>query len=283
VDVAGPSVSEPLGGTSGAPAALEEVAVDPTVEAKQVARELKALDPANPLIGSLNDELSVTPEEVAVARQELQAIKNRQEEAVQAATEELPTVDERAFEPDVDEEAFNQAKDLFGAFVRQRAGGIKNITPEEQISAAQALSALADIMYYIVKKGAKSAGQAIQQARRALGNNAKYVQPEDFQAAYTNAVQRVKETPKQEYVKPEGDLFQQTAEFMPPEVGKKDSVVDMVKNFDRSVINTENVNKFVNNARINVVYSGAGIADELTRAYEGAVSNALTKEVRADS
>ena len=171
---------------------------------------------------------------------------------------------------------------MFGAFVRQRAGGIKNITPEEQISAAQALSALADIMYYIVKKGAKSAGQAIQQARRALGNNAKYVQPEDFQAAYTNAVQRVKETPKQEYVKPEGDLFQQTAEFMPPEVGKKDSVVDMVKNFDRSVINTENVNKFVNNARINVVYSGAGIADELTRAYEGAVSNALTKEVRAD-
>lgn len=223
-----------------------------------------------------------TAEQRAAEARKVEEAQAQYDDAIQAAQEELPTVDERAAEPDVDEEAFKRATDTLGAFARQRIGGVKNITPEEQISAAQALAALGDIMYYIVKKGVKSAGQAINQARRALGNNAKYISSEDFQAAYDNAVTRVKDNPPEAYVKPEGDLFDQTAEFMPPEAGKKDSVVDMVKNFDRSVINTENVNKFVNDARINVVYSGAGIADELTRAYEGAVSNALTKEVRAD-
>ena len=224
-----------------------------------------------------------TAEQRATKARKVEEAQAQYDDAIQAAQEELPTVDERAAEPDVDEEAFKRATDTLGAFARQRIGGVKNITPEEQISTAQALAALGDIMYYIVKKGVKSAGQAINQARRALGNNAKYISSEEFQAAYDQAMTRVKETPPTPaYVKPEGDLFDQTAEFMPPEAGKKDSVVDMVKNFDRSVINTENVNKFVNNARINVVYSGAGIADELTRAYEGAVSNALTKEVRAD-
>ena len=271
-------IREPADRTSGVGAPLEEV--DPSIEAKQVAAELRALDPEHPMIEGLKDELNVTPEEVEAGRQEVQALKASREEAT---TEALPTVDERALEPDVDEEGFRQATDLLGAYVRQKIGGVQNITPEEQISTAQAMTALADIMYYIVKKGVKSAGHAISRARRALGENAKHVTPEQFQAAYDNAVTRVKETPPEApYVAPEGDLFDQTAEFMPPEVGKQDSVVDMVKNFDRSVINTENVNNFVNKARINVVYSGAGVADELTKAYEGAVSNALTKEVRAD-
>jgi hypothetical protein len=358
MDVAGSPVSEPLGGTSGTPTALEAPQsryTDLQLQADSLDEQAQTINSQvqDPDFEASDEELYAMQEQVAQLREEAEALRQeaeslpaeptqklnpyqqklanlrREEEqarleekaanlaaakaeqaaiaaqqataeqraaearkveeaqaqyddAIQAAQEELPTVDERAAEPDVDEEAFKRATDTLGAFARQRIGGVKNITPEEQISAAQALAALGDIMYYIVKKGVKSAGQAINQARRALGNNAKYISSEEFQAAYDNAVTRVKENPPVAYVKPEGDLFDQTAEFMPPEAGKKDSVVDMVKNFDRSVINTENVNKFVNDARINVVYSGAGIADELTRAYEGAVSNALTKEVRAD-
>jgi hypothetical protein len=287
VDVAGSPVLESTSGASGESAALnpyQQKLANLRREEEQARLEEKAAN----LAAAKAEQAAIaaqqaTAEQRAAEARKVEEAQAQYDDAIQAAQEELPTVDERAAEPDVDEEGFKRATDTLGAFVRQRVGGVKNITPEEQISAAQAMAALGDIMYYIVKKGVKSAGQAIQQARRALGNNAKYISPEEFQAAYDNAVTRVDDmAAAPAYVKPEGDLFDQTAEFMPPEVGKSDSVVDMVKNFDRSVINTENVNKFVNNARINVVYSGAGIADELTRAYEGAVSNALTKEVRAD-
>ncbi len=86
------------------------------------------------------------------------------------------------------EASYENAKNTAGAFIRQTFGGAENIAPEERVTLPQFLTALADIMYHIVRRGVTNKVQAIQQARDELGDNVN-----DFQLnkAFAEAKKRI--------------------------------------------------------------------------------------------
>ena len=77
------------------------------------------------------------------------------------------------------------------AFIRQRVGPTESIAPEERVSSSEALNALADVMFYIIKSGAKSLGEAVNKARQLLGPNATQFKDADYKQAYEAASARV--------------------------------------------------------------------------------------------
>lgn len=176
--------------------------------------------------------------------------------------------------------AIETAKAELGAAIRNTFAVAAMAVPESGGGMGNLLKALSNLMFLLIRKGVKSMAQAISMSRKAAGSAANKITPAQYRDAYAEAKARDAGAPA--LPASEQSLFDQTAEFVPPGIGKTDSVLDMVENFDTNRINGENVADFVTDTRINVVYSGAGIEDKLTKAYEGAVTNALTKEVRAD-
>lgn len=173
-------------------------------DAFKVAAKLRSIDPYHPALDVLRDE-NITPDAIEAARQEIIDLEataytepgeaQPMEEAALADIPEMEGEDEFA--------KFEAAKDLLGTYVRQKIGNVQNLTPEEQVSFDQAMVALADVMYHVVKQGAKSMGHAISKARQALGESAKYIPQEEYKKAYSQAVARVAEVPT---VTPETDL-----------------------------------------------------------------------------
>ena len=140
------------------------------VEANKLAAELRAIDPNHPLIPTLRDELALTPEEVTAAREEVDKLK--------------------------DEVKLKRALDTVGTAVRQKATSSQNIVPEEQVSMDEVLSALADIMQVLVKRGVKTIAEATKQAREMLGANANKVTPQQYKDAFKIARDRERQEVK---------------------------------------------------------------------------------------
>jgi len=109
---------------------------------------------------------------------EAEVLPEAEREGLQAAKE---------FEQD---QQYEVAKNTAGAFIRQTFGNAENITPEERVSLSQFLSALADIMYHIVRRGITNKAQAIQQARNELGDTANKVNEFQLNKAFTEATTR---------------------------------------------------------------------------------------------
>ena len=91
---------------------------------------------------------------------------------------------------------FEKAKDVVGAFVRQTLGNTESIAPEDIVSAQQALASLADIMYHVIKTGARNFTQAMADARQGLGQYATAITDKQFKDAYDAAKARIKVEPK---------------------------------------------------------------------------------------
>lgn len=172
-------------------------------DAFRVATQLKRIDPYHPSLDTLRSEY-VTPEDVEAARADLVDLEETATTGREAAPMEEAALTEVPEVEGEDEIAqLEKAKDVLGTYVRQKVGGVENIAPEDQVTTSQALAALADIMYYVVKSGVRSMGEAITRARRQLGENAKHISREQFVEAYNQANARVAETPS---VTPETDL-----------------------------------------------------------------------------
>jgi hypothetical protein len=208
----------------------------------------------------------------------------RKEEGVTPVEEQAPKTSTPPMkEPEVKEDldkAIEVAKAELGASIRNTFAVAAMAVPEEGGGFANLMKALSNLMFLLIRRGVRSMGQAIKISREAAGTAANKITPEQYKDAYTQAQKRAETAAP--LPSTEQALFDQTAEFVPPEVGKEDSMLDMVQNIDVNRITGENLGNFITDARVNVVYSGAGIEDALTKAYEGAVTNALTKEVRAD-
>lgn len=162
--------------------AIEEAPVQ--IAAPQVTeRERKAAE-------RLRQQQEEAAAERAAAQEEVKALAAPIYAGV-APEEELPTEEDP-------EAKFNVAKDTFGAFVRQKIGPTESIAPEDVVSPQQALSALADIMEYLIKNGATSFAKAAAQARQRLGANAKGLTNTQLKEAYAAAKAKIaSETPKQ--------------------------------------------------------------------------------------
>ena len=86
-----------------------------------------------------------------------------------------------------------EASDTLGDTLRRFGPtniGRFNIAPEEESSGADVLKALADYMYWLVRKGARSATEAIARTRASFGDRAKDLAPDMFRQAYDDAVKR---------------------------------------------------------------------------------------------
>jgi hypothetical protein len=105
-------------------------------------------------------------------------------------------------EAGADDAEFEAAKGTAGAFIRQTFGGGQNIAPEERVTLPQFLSALADIMYHIVRRGITNKDQALQQARSELGEAGANVNDFQLNKAFTEATKRVAEERKAEAAQP---------------------------------------------------------------------------------
>ena len=105
-------------------------------------------------------------------------------------------------EAGADDADFEAAKGTAGAFIRQTFGGGQNIAPEERVTLPQFLSALADIMYHIVRRGITNKDQALQQARSELGEAGANVNDFQLNKAFTEATKRVAEERKAEAAQP---------------------------------------------------------------------------------
>lgn len=190
-------VPESTGGTGGKPATLREQqfaerARQAEAERQQAKAEALAQARQEQEAIRLQQEAATTRAEQDRLAEEAQA---KADEIAAKSDEELPVVDERAKEPDVDIEQFEANKSLLNTYIRQTVGGVKNIVPEERISHAQAMIALADIMTHIVRQGVRNVGHAMREARKALGGQSKLITDDQLKAAYDTATARVKEEP----------------------------------------------------------------------------------------
>ena len=113
----------------------------------------------------------------------------------EAEREGLQAAKEFETAPDVNQ-AYEVAKDTAGAFIRQTFGGVENITPEDKVTLPQFLSALADIMYHIVRQGPRMKTEALAQARQELGANSKYITDFQLNKAYATAIKQLDEESK---------------------------------------------------------------------------------------
>lgn len=94
------------------------------------------------------------------------------------------------------EQVKTKAKDTIARGLEQALGTKKSIAPEDQVSMAEVLSAVADLMYVYIKQGVKSMGDAIRKARKEMGEKAKGVTHAQMVEAYNTASDRVaQETP----------------------------------------------------------------------------------------
>jgi hypothetical protein len=146
--------------------------------------------------------------EKAASAEQVKAIEGkrlaRQEEVVGQAPVEEELIEEDIPEEEVpspvtsseEDATFEKAKDTVGTFVRQNFGGVQNIAPEEVVSAQQALASLADIMYHVIKKGARNLKQAVADARQGLGQYGTTITNAQFKAAYATARAKVKQEAK---------------------------------------------------------------------------------------
>lgn len=140
--------------------------------------------------------------QVGAPPKEIAAEKEAPVEAIPEEGEEL-TPEEETTAPvtTAEEDAnFEKAKDNVGAFIRQTVGGVQNIAPEEVVSVQQALTSLADIMHYVIKKGARNFAQAMAQAKQGLGAYGAGITKKQYKAAYDAAKTRIRAEPKR--VKP---------------------------------------------------------------------------------
>ena len=210
-----------------------------------------------------------------VGREEEGAVAEERQAAVPTA----PPVKEPKVKEDIDA-AIETAKAELGAAIRNTFGVAAMAVPESGGGVGNLLKALSNLMFLLIRKGVKSMGQAISMSRKAAGSAANKITPSQYRDAYAEA--KARDAGAEALPANEQSLFDDTAEFVPPSVGKTDSVLDFIENIDVNRINGENLGDFVTDARIKVVYSGAGIEDALSKKYEGAVTDALTNDVRAD-
>lgn len=175
--------TQPEVGTDASPVALEETPAVPrmTVEQRQqrIAQQRAEEEAARREERQADTASNKAFENEILARQE-QAIKETPQEIEEGVSAEV----------DPDEEAFIEAKDKAGTFIRQTFGGAKNIAPEERVALSDFLAALADIMYYAIKRGVTNKNQVFNEARNALGENGKRVTMEQLNRAYAEASER---------------------------------------------------------------------------------------------
>ena len=166
--------------------------------ARSLQSELRALDPYHPLIEELGSP-DVTPDVMAAAREEVDAIKQekaareptsqrelrelREETTAEEAPAELPA--------EVDtEKAFEDAKGNLGETIRRAFPISDNIVPEERATIQDLLKAIADFMHALIRKGVRSMGQAIKQTRTEMGEHANKVTPKQYREAFNEAQTR---------------------------------------------------------------------------------------------
>ena len=145
--------------------------------------------------------------EVAPKDDGLRMRTNREAPKLELTTEEI-------------NQKFEEARAKLGDSLRKFAPGVMNITPEDSPSGAQVLSELADYMYWLVRKGVRSAAEAIARTKASFGDSIKPVSAADIKKAYETAVardqaERTKSNPlAQERGKPStGTATKQTAEL----------------------------------------------------------------------
>ena len=87
-------------------------------------------------------------------------------------------------------EKLREASEGLGDTLRRFGGNSLNIVPEERASGSEVLSALANYMYWLVRKGVRSATEAIARTKANFGDTAKDLTPDMFRQAYDDAVNR---------------------------------------------------------------------------------------------
>ena len=198
-----------------APEAIEAIqpveepqGVDLATQAKPVIKELLTLDPTNPLIEDLR-AYDVNEETIAFAQEQVnQLVQERQakgqtqpselrelsEEQAIAETAPVEQVAELEIDPD---KYLDNTKAELGDVIRRVFPVTENIVPEERASIGDLLKAIANLMHAFIRKGVKSMGQAIKQARGVMGQYANRVTPAQYRQAYTEAAERPSKAKKQ--------------------------------------------------------------------------------------
>jgi hypothetical protein len=231
----GPDTTE-LPGRTGEPVGLGVDGVGTDVRATEIGADESAapLEEAQAPESTEVIEEPVTPRMTAEERQqriiqqraEEEAARREEREANLAAAkaeqagfreaEVLPEAEreglQAAQEFEQAEANYENAKNTAGAFIRQTFGGAENIAPEERVSLPEFLSALADIMYHIIRKGASIKTEAIQQARDVLGDEVN-----DFQLnkAFAEAKKRIDAEDKIKEAPPPTKAEEQAAQTEP--------------------------------------------------------------------
>jgi hypothetical protein len=195
VDSTRADVGVPLGGTGEQYAALEAAQAPESTEviAEPEAPAVPRITPEERQQRIIEQRAAEEEARTAEKQANLEAAK-----AEQAGFREAPVMPEAereglqaAKEFDQDQVNYEAAKDTAGAFIRQTFGGVENITPEEKVTLQQFLSALADIMYHIVKRGTRIKTDALNAARAELGEAGSQITDFQLNKAYADAVNRV--------------------------------------------------------------------------------------------
>lgn len=172
-------------GTVPQPTALEQ-APEKTPEEAQVASEVVPERTAIPL-----SEVPPTPSQAANPWLAMSQMGQEQQARMEKLGGKKKAEPEFVSEEDMtDEEVYAKHKATVSK-VLEKAAGAKYVVPEDNVSLNELLNAIAGIMYYHVKRGARNMKDAINRARQALGNRADAISQKQYEEAFTAAVNRV--------------------------------------------------------------------------------------------
>lgn len=253
--------------------------VDPTTQIKNLSNRLRSLDPTNPLIEDLlafdvnEDTIAEANDAVAQLVQERQAkgqtqpseLRELSEEQAIAETTPVEQVAELEIDPD---KYIDNTKAELGDVIRRVFPVTENIVPEERSSIGDLIKAITNLMHAFIRKGVKSMGQAIKQARSAMGQYANRVTPAQYRQSYTEAAERPSSPIASESA---GDkkAKKQAVEKLQKKSGIKKPSNNAGKSLFKSVMEAD-LNHAIDNLSSAVLSSDNGLNNQMRTALEKA-------------